>query len=76
MEREDHERLADGLEQEGDRLERENKRLDEEINDVRQDWEAKRQDPGVPGAPPRPESESDPPAGSESESVRPEVEED
>jgi chromosome segregation ATPase len=53
-EREDYDRLADELADEADKLERENKRLQEEISDARQDWERKRADPGVPGAPPPP----------------------
>jgi septal ring factor EnvC (AmiA/AmiB activator) len=81
-EREGHERLAAELAHDADRLERENKRLDEEIDEVRQEWEAKRQDPAVPGAPPPPKSESGPPdepeSGPETESgsARPEAEED
>jgi hypothetical protein len=62
-EREDYDRLADQLGDEADRLEEENERLKEEIGDVRQDWERKRADERVPGAPPRPEdTERDAPA--------------
>jgi hypothetical protein len=51
-EREDYDRLADELGAEADKLAQENKRLEEEIGDARQDWERKRSDAGVPGAPP------------------------
>lgn len=54
---EDPDRLADELERETRRLERESDRIDDEIADVRQDWERKRADEAVPGAPP-PEGES------------------
>jgi hypothetical protein len=57
-EREDYDGLADELGAEADKLEQANKRLKEEISDVRQDWERKRSDAGVPGAPP-PDEDSD-----------------
>jgi hypothetical protein len=57
-EREDYDRLADELGADADKLEQENKRLEKEISDVRQDWERKRADAGVPGAPP-PDADSD-----------------
>ena len=38
-------------EDEADRLEQRSEQLGEEISDVKQDWEAKRQDESVPGAP-------------------------
>lgn len=47
----DHERLADELEQLADQLGHESKRLEEKIGEARTDWEAKRRDPAVPGAP-------------------------
>jgi hypothetical protein len=52
-EREDYDRLADDLSDDADRLEQDSERLGEEIAEVRQDWERKRADEGVPGAPPR-----------------------
>ena len=49
--------LADHLEQEADDLERHNR-------DLAQEWERKRADPGVPGAPPpASEDEEEPPTG-------------
>ena len=55
---EDHEGLAEELERETDALAREGKKLDQEISDTRSDWEAKRSDPSVPGAPPPPDDDS------------------
>lgn len=51
-EREDHDRLADELENQADELQEHSEQLQQEIGDVRQDWERKRGDPSVPGAPP------------------------
>jgi hypothetical protein len=68
-EHQDHEQLADEMEQEGDRMEQRSAELGDEIADVRDDWERKRSDEGVPGAPP--------PEGDESgESEQPEKSED
>jgi predicted nuclease with TOPRIM domain len=50
-ESEDHDALARELEQEASKLKDETERLEDEISDVRTDWESKRQDPAVPGAP-------------------------
>jgi hypothetical protein len=54
---EDHEGLADELERETDALQHETDKLGQEIADTRSDWEAKRNDPSIPGAP-APEGES------------------
>jgi hypothetical protein len=40
------------LEAEVDALEKQSKRLGDDISDVREDWQHKREDAGVPGAPP------------------------
>lgn len=56
---EDHEGLADKLEQEAERLKRESRHLREEIDEVRADWRAKREDGSVPGAPPPTGDEAD-----------------
>lgn len=61
-------KLADHLEDEADDLEQRSEQLKEQTQDVAQDWERKRSDPGVPGAPP-PEGEGDddgPPTGAPS----------
>jgi uncharacterized protein YukE len=49
----DPEDLADHLEEEADELEQRSKKLEKETDDVAQDWERKRSDENVPGAPPR-----------------------
>ncbi len=51
-EREQYGKLADELEERADRLAGENTRLGERIADVRDDWQRKRADAGVPGATP------------------------
>ena len=48
----EHEELADEFDRRADQLARENAVLKDEIDEVRQDWEAKRNDSGVPGAVP------------------------
>jgi hypothetical protein len=58
-EQEDAESLADELEDEADRLEQRSKELGEDISDVKQDWERKRSDEGVPGANPPAEGEDE-----------------
>ncbi|MGI8506759.1 MAG: hypothetical protein ACR2MK_08150 [Solirubrobacteraceae bacterium] len=47
---EDHERLADDLDQETDKLAGQSDRLADEIEHVRADWHSKQEDEGVPGA--------------------------
>lgn len=47
---EDHERLADDLDQESDELAGQSDRLADEIEHVRADWHSKQEDEGVPGA--------------------------
>jgi hypothetical protein len=56
-EHEDPGALADEMEQEADRLEDRSNELGEKVDDVRNDWERKRSDDGVPGANP-PEGDS------------------
>jgi len=51
-EREEHAELADELDDRVDTLAEHSHRLGEEITDVRDDWERKRADAGVPGATP------------------------
>jgi hypothetical protein len=60
MNEEDHEQLAAELDQTADKLAQENQRLKQQIGDVRDDWQRKRQDEGVPGAvPPDPQDEDE-----------------
>ena len=62
----DPEKLADHLEDEADELEQRNQELGGKADDVAQEWEAKRSDPGVPGAPaPTEEEESEPSSGND-----------
>ena len=56
--------LADGLEREADELEQRSRKLGEQTDEAAQEWERKRSDPGVPGAPPPPEQ-----AGEDGEST-------
>jgi len=44
--------LADDLEREADDLEEQSERLGRRTEEVSQDWQRKRSDQGVPGAPP------------------------
>jgi cell division protein FtsB len=56
---ENHENLADELDEQADKLAQESEQLADEIKDVRDDWQAKRQDPAVPGAVPPKKDDSD-----------------
>lgn len=47
----DHEKLADRLAEEAEAMERRSDRLEDEVQQARDDWEQKRADPNVPGAP-------------------------
>lgn len=47
----DHEKLAEDLEREADKLERQSEELHEQADGAREDWERKRRDSKVPGAP-------------------------
>jgi chaperonin cofactor prefoldin len=49
---EEHREQADALERELDDMEDQGERLDEEIESTKADWERKRADDSVPGAPP------------------------
>lgn len=71
-EQEDPESLADELEGEAERLEQRSKELGEDISDVKQDWERKRSDQGVPGANPPAQSEDE--TSGQGEGVPPERE--
>ena len=63
----DPEGLANHLEDEVDDLEQRSQELGQQTEDVSQEWERKRSDPAVPGAPP-PADEEDgaPPTGAPS----------
>lgn len=51
----DPDRLADKLHREADEMDARSGELGERIEDVRHEWEQKRADESVPGAPPRTE---------------------
>jgi hypothetical protein len=55
--------MTEQPERELDEMQERSDRLEEEIGDVREDWESKKQDPGVPGAVP----EGDEPSESDGE---------
>ena len=50
----EHEERAEELEQEADRLDDHSDAVGEHIEDARREWEAKEDDPAVPGAQPGP----------------------
>ena len=50
--RDPHEREADRGERLAEELEDRSERLESDIGDAREDWQAKKADPAVPGAPP------------------------
>ena len=55
------------MERDAERLDEESDRVGEHIEDARRDWEAKEQDPSVPGAQPDPGEEQEPVAGAETD---------
>jgi hypothetical protein len=64
----EHEEQADRMERDADRMEHESERIGEHIDETRRDWEAKEQDPSVPGAQPDPgEEEEEPVAGADAD---------
>jgi hypothetical protein len=56
MESDEHRKLADDLEREADDMQKNSDRVADQASDLREDWERKQKDPGVPGAEGRPES--------------------
>jgi hypothetical protein len=54
----EHEEQAERMEHEADRMEHDSDRLEERIDDTRRDWDAKEQDPAVPGAQPDPDDDA------------------
>jgi hypothetical protein len=63
----EHEEQADRMERDAERMEHESGRIGEHIDETRRDWEAKEQDPSVPGAQPDPGEEEEPVAGAEAD---------
>jgi hypothetical protein len=64
MPEDDPQKLAEALEREAEDLERRSQELQQKVDDARQEWERKRADAGVPGAPPPPAEVPDEDAGS------------
>jgi hypothetical protein len=48
----EHEEHAEELEREADKLDEHSDEVGEDIDEARREWEAKEDDPGVPGAQP------------------------
>jgi hypothetical protein len=63
----EHEEQARDLEHDAERMEHDADRVGEHIDEARKEWEAKEQDPSVPGAQPDPDEEQEPVAGAESD---------
>jgi hypothetical protein len=63
----EHEEQAERLERDAERMEQESERVGDHIEDARGEWEAKEQDPSVPGAQPDPDDEEEPVAGAEAD---------
>jgi hypothetical protein len=61
----EHEEQAEQMEHDAERMEHDSERVGDHIDDARQEWEAKEQDPSVPGAQPDPDEEQEPVAGAE-----------
>ena len=55
------------MERDADRMEHEAERIGDHIDETRRDWEAKEQDPSVPGAQPDPGEEEEPVAGADAD---------
>ena len=55
------------MERDADRMEHESEQIGEHIENTRRDWEAKEQDPSVPGAQPDPGEEEEPVAGADAD---------
>ena len=63
----EHEEQAEEMEQDAKRMEHDSYRVGEHIDEARREWEAKEQDPSVPGAQPNADEEQEPVAGAESD---------
>jgi predicted nucleic acid-binding Zn-ribbon protein len=53
----EHEERAQTLDDELDDMQERTEELEGEISEARKDWERKKADPGVPGAPPDPDDD-------------------
>jgi hypothetical protein len=59
----EHEERAEELEREAEKLEEHSEKVGEHIDQARRDWEAKEDDPAVPGAQPGEDEREEPVAG-------------
>jgi hypothetical protein len=66
----EHEEQAERMEHDAERMEHESDRVGDHIDEARKDWEAKEQDPSVPGALPDEGEEQEPVAGAEADEER------
>ena len=55
----EHEEHARELERDAEKMEQHSDKLGERIDETRREWEAKEQDPSVPGAQPGPDEEEE-----------------
>jgi hypothetical protein len=59
----EHEEQACEMERDADEMEEHSDKVGERIEETRREWEAKEQDPTIPGAQPDPAEEEEPAAG-------------
>ena len=59
----EHEEQARDLERDAEKMEQHSEKLGERIEETRREWEAKEQDPSIPGAQPDPDEEEEPVPG-------------
>jgi hypothetical protein len=59
----EHEEQARELERDADKLEEHSDEVGERIEETRREWEAKEQDPSIPGAQPDPDEDEEPVPG-------------
>jgi hypothetical protein len=59
----EHEEQARELERDADQLEEHSDEVGERIEETRREWEAKEQDPSIPGAQPDPDEDEEPVPG-------------
>jgi hypothetical protein len=55
----EHDEQADRLEREADSMEHDSEKVGKRIEETKRDWQAKEQDPAVPGAQPDPEEQEE-----------------
>jgi hypothetical protein len=63
----EHEEPAEEMEHDAQRMEHDSERVGDHIDEARREWEAKEQDPSVPGAQPDADEEQEPVADAESD---------